>query len=211
MRVGLEEGAYRIGEESASISDLASGRKEDDVPPGGARGVLPATEGCFKGQLMSILALPFGTLGSTAGDERKKRGDEDGTFRRDAGDVACDCACCDRREAGEDIFTISVKCMMQLKAARKLFVRILNRRAAFTRSHATRKPIYCGCPQRPSRTYINPPLAREAGESEEATLLFGCVGAYLMQAILTASRRKRKIELFPVMISSSLIAMPCHA
>lgn len=48
-----------------------------NIPPGGARGVLPATEACFKGELMFTWSLPFGTA---AGEERKNRGEEDGTF-----------------------------------------------------------------------------------------------------------------------------------
>lgn len=46
------------------------------------------------------LPLPFGTA---AGEERKKRGEEEGTFWRTACGVPCDGARCDRREAGEDI------------------------------------------------------------------------------------------------------------
>ena len=42
--------------------------------------MLPAMEACFKGELMSMLTLSFGELGAAAGDERKKRGDEDVTF-----------------------------------------------------------------------------------------------------------------------------------
>lgn len=49
-------------------------------------------------------ALPFG---AAAGDERMKRGEDNGTFWRAAWGVSCDCGCCDRREAGEDMITPS--------------------------------------------------------------------------------------------------------
>lgn len=99
-RVGLEEGAYRMGDESVTVSDLFLCIDISSLPPVGARGVLPATEASFKGELMFIWSSPFG---AAAGEERKTRGDEDDTFWRAARGVPCDCALYDRREAGEDI------------------------------------------------------------------------------------------------------------
>ena len=57
-RVGLEEGAYLIGDESMTVSIQLRENRVTCSPPGGARGVLPATEACFKGEV--ILSLPFG-------------------------------------------------------------------------------------------------------------------------------------------------------
>lgn len=91
-RVGLDEEAYRIGDES----------------PGGALGVLSTIDGCFSGELIFMLALP---VGAAAGDERKNKGDEYGTFWRAACGVPCDWACCDRRGAGEDIFADVNECL----------------------------------------------------------------------------------------------------
>ena len=78
------------------------------LPPGGALGVLPAIDGCFSGELIFMLPLPFGVA---AGDERKNRGDEDGIVWRAACDVPRDWACCDRRGAGEDISAKVGKCL----------------------------------------------------------------------------------------------------
>ena len=50
-------------------------------------------------------------VGAAAGDERKNRGDEDGTFWRAACGVPCDWACCDRRGVGEDIFADVKGCL----------------------------------------------------------------------------------------------------
>ena len=78
------------------------------LPPGGALGVLPAIDGCFSGELIFMLALPFG---AAAGDERKNSGDEDAIFWRAACDVPCDWGCCDRRGAGEDIVANVGECL----------------------------------------------------------------------------------------------------
>ena len=51
-------------------------------PRGGARGVLPATETCFRGELISMLAFPFAFPLGAAGDDWKNSGDEEGIFRR---------------------------------------------------------------------------------------------------------------------------------
>ena len=68
-------------------------------------------------------AFPFGA----AGDDWKKRGDEDGTFCRVAWGVPCTDAGRDRRGAGEDIFRIEVD---ELMAAGKV---PLSKREVLTR------------------------------------------------------------------------------
>ena len=55
-----------------------------DLPPGGARGVLPATEACFRGELMFVLPFPLAFPFGAAGDDWKKSGDEDGIICRAA-------------------------------------------------------------------------------------------------------------------------------
>lgn len=66
-RVGLEEGAYRMGDESAAVSDWLLHDKTFDLPPGGVRGVLPAIEASFKGELIFMRSSP---LAAAAGEER---------------------------------------------------------------------------------------------------------------------------------------------
>ena len=75
-----------------------------NLPPGGARGVLPAREDCFRGELMSRLGFPFPFPFGATGDEWKKSGEEDWIFCRLAWGVACTEAGRDRRGAGEDMF-----------------------------------------------------------------------------------------------------------
>lgn len=87
-RVGLEDGAYRMGDESVTVSDPFLWIWSYMLPPGGARGVLPATEASFKGELIFIWSLPFGTVAREA---------------RDARGVPWDCDLRDLREAGEDM------------------------------------------------------------------------------------------------------------
>lgn len=53
---------------------------------------------------MSMLAFPFAFPFGAAGDDWKKRGDEDGTCCRVAWGVPCTDAGRDRRGAGEDMF-----------------------------------------------------------------------------------------------------------
>ncbi len=87
-RAGLEEGAYRMGDESVTVSDPFLCIWSCILPPGGARGVLPATEVSFNGELIFIWSLPFGAVTK---EERAARG------------VPWDCDLCDRRDAGEDM------------------------------------------------------------------------------------------------------------
>ena len=56
---------------------------------------------------MSMWAFPFVFPLGAAGDDRKKRGEEDGTFCRVACGVACTDAGRDRRGAGEDILSFA--------------------------------------------------------------------------------------------------------
>lgn len=53
---------------------------------------------------MFVLPFPFALPFGAAGDDWKKRGDEDGISCRAAWGVACTDAGRDRRGAGEDIF-----------------------------------------------------------------------------------------------------------
>ena len=106
------------------------------LPPGGALGVLPAIDGCFSGELIFMLALPFG---AAAGDERKNSGDEDAIFWRAACDVPCDWGCCDRRGAGEDIVANVGECLsVEVRLSRVAEERTQDA------SNASRKSIYYG-------------------------------------------------------------------
>ena len=54
-RVGLDEGAYLMGDESGAISNLDWADISGIIPPGGiARGVLPAMDACFNGELIFL-------------------------------------------------------------------------------------------------------------------------------------------------------------
>lgn len=99
-----------MGDESVTISDPFLHIVTSSLPPGGARGVLPATETSFNGELMFIWSSP---IGGAAAEERRARGDEDETFWRAARGVPCDRDFCDRREAGEDI--VAYECQRLLE------------------------------------------------------------------------------------------------
>jgi len=64
----------------------------------GPRGVLSpslALEACFRGELRSMpFAAPEGTVPPLTGEDRKKSGEEDGTFCRDARGVPWVGICC---------------------------------------------------------------------------------------------------------------------
>ena len=60
---------------------------------------------------MFMWSSPFG---AAAGEERKNRGDEDGTFCRAARGVPCPLAGCDRRGLGEDIAAQSLSKIVEM-------------------------------------------------------------------------------------------------
>ena len=68
------------------------------IPPGGCSfplGVLSAIDACFNGELISIASFLLASASPLTGDERKKRGEDDATFWRDARGVVCELICGD--------------------------------------------------------------------------------------------------------------------
>lgn len=57
--------------------------------------MLPAIEDFPNGELISIPSFLFASANPLAGDERKKSGEDDATFCRNARGVACKLACGD--------------------------------------------------------------------------------------------------------------------